>query len=394
MKKYSISPVELTPENITAITKLIAKTWKHDYGLEGFLKYDQDYFRWISKVPGFDPRLMLGAYDNRNKLIGFNGVIPGQFRWGSKVLKGGISTYLAVDPSARRHGIARALMHETFRLIEGDYDILLAYFEFKQLGKKVYESALLKFGDAGPTMKLILKSDWACKILDFDIFQESIGIEIPMRQFLEKFKLSTLSSCIKPDRDCISKRVAKKFIETSLKFPERASAAGDIGKRFKAQITEYQPGNIGAVLELVNRYPNEFELSRKMSRQELEWYLDHKNISTLIFNEKKNEYKGFISYLKQTIVSKRPFQVAWVDNGNITDLAPIEQLGLINSMLERAKAEGCAIAVLPRLGYFNNKPFIKAGFLPYPRKFELHGVVFNPKLNEVAPLKKVYTMVR
>jgi hypothetical protein len=335
---------------------------------------------------------MIGVYSKKNKLIGFNGVVPANFRWRSKIFKGGISTYLSIDPDFRRKGLARELIIETIkRSIKNQYDILLAYFDFKFTGKKVYKSAIRASVGKKYEMKLLHKADWYCKILDFEKFKNSIGVDVPMKQMLEGYRLNSLKECINDDPNCIFKRIGSKFVETSLKIPELTSEADKAGTRIEKSIVEIKNMDPDKILVLFNHYSSLLEFAQHWSASELKWYLNFKKIRTLVLNGKN---AGALTYFIQTIISKKPFRVAWIDNGYLNDLNAREQLGLVNILLTRAKDEGCAIAVLPRLEYLGKKPFIQSGFLPYPRKFELHGLIFNYQLSKLSVMKKLYTVIR
>jgi GNAT superfamily N-acetyltransferase len=392
LKDYKIKSVGLSKDNFNNIINLIDRAWKHDYGVDGFLRYDKEYFNWLTLSPEFDPELAIGVYSKKGELVGFNAVVPATYKWRSKRLKGGISTYLSIDPRHRGKGLARELILETVkRSITNKYDILLAYFDFKFIGKKVFESAIRESGIKSLEMKFMQKGDWSCKILDFNKFQNSIGLDVAMKQMLENYKLDTLKSCIKDDPKCLVKKVSSKLLETSLKIAEQTSDADKAGKRIEKSVLDARGGDVKKLLALYNHHSNSFEFAQHWSEPELKWYLKFKKIKTLILMGKKT---GALTYFIQTIVSKKPFKVAWIDNGHLGELAAREQLGLINMMLARAKKDGCAIAVLPRLGYINKKPFIQSGFLPYPRKFELHGLILNSQLRKLGLMKKLYTVIR
>ena len=84
--KFNVKPVEASKENFNNVINLITRAWKYDYGNEGFLQYDRDYFEWLYQAPEFNPQLANGIYTREGKLIGFNGVVPAKLNWKSKVI--------------------------------------------------------------------------------------------------------------------------------------------------------------------------------------------------------------------------------------------------------------------------------------------------------------------
>jgi hypothetical protein len=240
-------------------------------------------------------------------------------------------------------------------------------------------------------MKLIKKGDWYCKILDFEKFKNSIGIDVPMKQMLEGYRLDGFKSCIKDDPNCILKRIGTKFLKTSLNIPEQTSEADKAGKSINEHVMNVNDIDKNGLLELYNDYWSSIEFVQTWSEAELKWYMNNTKIKTLVFKWGK---LGALTYYIKTIESKKSFKIAWIDNGNINDLSPREQLGLVNILLSRAKDDGCVIAVLPRLGYLDKKPFIQSGFIPYPRKFEIHGVILSSQLDDIIQLKRIYSVIR
>jgi hypothetical protein len=106
-QNFIVKPVKLTKENLNQISILIDKSWQKDFGDFGHLTYPPEFLAWSLSSPDSDKRLIMGAFTPDNKLIGFNAVQPGNILIGSKKMKYGISTYLAVDPFYRRKGVAQ-----------------------------------------------------------------------------------------------------------------------------------------------------------------------------------------------------------------------------------------------------------------------------------------------
>lgn len=389
IEKLRIENIPLTTRNLNQISELINKSWLYDYRNRGFLTYPVSYISWALKSPYQNKELILGAYNKHNSLIGFNAVLPLKINFNNNVLLSGISTYLSVSPIYRKRGVAKKLLLETFeQMSKLGYDCCFAYFDTSlphEAGRPVYKSI------PNIELKKLYKSNWLVRILDVSEFLEKIGLDIPIKQILEmedsgiKKSSSITKSKIKNILNNLIKKASsdysrKLYAKPNLENHSFISSKADISKKLIAEL-----------LKIFNSNQNSTNLYHYWSQNELKWYLEGNSTRILIHRNQDNKINGIITYLLQTIKAKTNVKFAWIDFSYLKNLKSKEKKKLIAHTISTATSEGAIAIILPKTFKFNSTPFITNGFIPYPRSFDLHLILFSEKYKKMKfPIGKCY----
>jgi GNAT superfamily N-acetyltransferase len=365
-----VKPLNLNKNNLNEISILINKAWHKDFGDFGYLTYLPEFLAWSLSSPDTDKQLILGAYTKDNQLIGFNAVQPGNILLGSTKMKYGISTYLSIDPDYRRKGVARKILQNTLKVMnKKKYDICFSYFDptITTLGDKpVYDS----IPDIDVTK--VYRSKFLSRIVDMDGFVKQVGVVAPIKELLKTEK----SLCLKINRECVTDKdfIRKILVLASDYFDKLTNIVSDSKTTTEYSKMENKSKAKNEILKLLNQPHNKNELNKSWTAKDLDWYLKHDITKAILHKTKDGKINGIITYVLVYIKYKTDVKFAWIDNFNLDALNSKEKQNLINSALIQAQNDGTIAIILPRNFQYKQKPFLRNGFIPYPRDLELNVI--------------------
>ena len=329
-------------EDLIDASRLIDKAWAADYGVEGYIAYEPEILeRQFETEKG---SIWLGSYHG-DKLIGVNVSFPRKIMIEGNEVDTAIPTYLSVDPAFRRRGIAVALVKGIIeRKRNSGKRMILPYFDDEGKGKKVYEKCY-------PEMRLIRKGGWLGKILDPYKFSEKIGYDMPARKFAGgKIGMGFLG----PGNRLFS-RFLNRTLNNILPTPENYGKDAKIG-----------PSHIEEVFPLMKP---RFSWERVWSRSQLSIEIADPYSITSGYRA-GGELNSVMHFKIRKLVSRDSIAFAWFDwlYGRKGIRA------MLRDALAMAGEKGAVLALVPKMGYFSSVPFMKAGFVPFPKRFELHSI--------------------
>jgi GNAT superfamily N-acetyltransferase len=374
-----VKPVSLTKNNLNEISILLNRAWHKDFGDFGYLTYPPEFLAWSLSSPDTDKQLILGAYTEDNKLIGFNAVQPGNILLGSKKMKYGISTYLSVDPDYRRKGVARKMLQNTLKVMNKEkYDVCFSYFDpsiTTLSDKPVYDS----IPDIDVTK--VYRSKFLSRIVDMDGFVKHVGVVAPIKELLKTEK----SLCLKINRECLTDKdfIRKILVIASDFFDKFTNIVTD--SKFTTEYSKLKDKSQAQkeILKLLNQQHKKNEMIKSWTAKDLDWYLKRDITRAILHKSKNGKINGIITYVSIYIKYKTDVKFAWIDNFNLDALNSKEKQNLINSALALAQNDGTIAIILPRNFQYNQRPFIRNGFIPYPRDLELNVIPISSKAKKV-----------
>jgi len=332
----------LEAKDLADMSRLMGLSWAADYDEKGYVGYEPEIL--MRQFETEKDSVWLGSYRG-GELVGVNVSFPRKIMIEGNEVEAVIPTYLSVDPPFRRKGIATALVKG---IVERNRNtgkkLILPYFDDEGKGKKVYERYY-------PEMRLILKGSWLGKILDPDTFSEKIGYDVPARK-LTGGKLGM--ECLGPGNKLFSSFLNRTLNAIS-PTPEQYGKEAIIG-----------PSNVEEAFRLTKP---RFSWDRAWSRDELSIEIADPHSITSGYRV-GGVLKSVMHFKIRKLVSRGSITLAWFDwlygRKGIRDM--------LRDALAMAREKGAVLALVPRMGYFSTIPFMKAGFVPFPKRFELHAI--------------------
>ncbi len=332
----------LTPNDLEAASRLMDRAWSTDYGSNGYIRYEMDIL--TRQFENEKPSVWLGAFSG-DELVGVNVSFPRELMVYGRKIRAAIPTYLSVDPDARRRGIASALVKEIVKRNEAEgIELMLPYFDDEGKGKAVYSACF-------PGIFPIRSAGWLGRLLDPDTFSKGVGYDVPAAGFV-KGKLKT--DWLGADRGGLPSMIGR-AVKNFSPLPEECGGW-----------TETEKEDIDRILEMTEpRFPCERIWKRDELGRELE---DPESITAGYCTGGK--IQSIMHFKLRTIVARDSVKFAWFDW--LYGRRGIQRT-LANALV-MAKKRGAAFALVPKMGYFSSLPFIRTGFIPYPKHFELWGI--------------------
>jgi GNAT superfamily N-acetyltransferase len=355
------------------------KAWHKDFGDFGYLTYPLEFLAWSLSSPDMDKHLILGAYTKDNKLIGFNAVQPGNILMGSTKMKYGISTYLSIDPDYRRKGVARKMLQNTLVLMNKQkYDVCFSYFDpsITTLKAKPAFSSI-------PNIKIekVFRAKFLSRIVDMEGFVKKVGVVAPIKELLKTEK----SLCLKINRECVTEKdfIRKILVLASDYFDKLTNIVSDSKTTTEYSKIKNKSQAKKEILKILNKQQNKNEITRSWTTKDLDWYLKRDITKAILHKTKDGKINGIITYILVHITYKTDVKFAWIDNFNLNGLNSKEKQNLINSALIQAQNDGTVAIILPRNFQYNQRPFLRNGFIPYPRDLELNVIPLSNNAKKI-----------
>ena len=332
----------LAPDDLEAMSRLMDRAWSADYENNGYIGYEEEILKW--QFGNEKGSVWLGAFSG-DELSGVNVSFLRELLICGRKIKAAIPTYLSVDPDARRKGIASALVKEIVkRNLPERTELILPYFDDKGKGKAVYSACF-------PDMFPIRSAGWLGRLLDPDTFSERVGYHVPVAGFTKgKLKMGFPGS-EKGGLSSLIGRAVKNFSP----LPEKCDGWAGIGKK-----------DIDRILYMTApRFPCERVWKRDELMRELR---DPDSVTAGYRTGEKIE--SIMHFKLRTLMVRDSVKFAWFDW--LYGRRGIQKT-LANALV-MAKKRGAVFALVPKMGYFSPLPFIRTGFIPYPKRFELWGI--------------------
>ena len=350
----------LLKEELAGVSKLMDRAWSANYGKDGYFRYEPGILE--RQFENEEGSIWLGAYVN-DELAGVNVSFPRKIKIQGTTTEATIPTYLSVLPEWRRNGIASTLAREIVkRNRRTGIEKILPYFDDEGWGKSVYKKCY-------PGMFRIRKSSWLGKIIDHDTFSKSVGYDIPARKIVGgKLKMGFLGA----EKGGIAALINKGLENL---HPITPGYSGD---------SLIDPTDTNSILELAEPI---FPWERVWTPDEFGRELNDPDSITAGYRL-HGELCTIVHFKIRTLVTRKPVKVAWFDW--IYGRKGIKR-ALVDA-LSMAKDKGVVLSLVPKMGYFSTLPFLKAGFIPFPKGYELHCISLHG--NPPDPAKKVRLDVR
>ena len=342
------------------MSQLMDRAWSADYGEDGYFRYEPGILE--RQFENEEGSVWLGAY-SKGKLVGVNVSFPRKINILGTISETAIPTYLSVLPEYRRKNIASILVREIVKRNQRvGIKKILPYFDDEGMGSSVYKKCY-------PRMFPLHSGSWLGKIIDPDSFSERVGYDIPARKLVgKKMKMGFLSNK-KGGITALINRALENVSAIPSSYPNDAVLG---------------PSDVSRILYL--SVPC-FKWDRIWSHDELRRELGDPDSFTVgrILNGK---LLTVMHFKVRTLVTRKSVKVAWFD-------WLYGEEGIKKNLLTAiavAKESGVVLSLVPKMGYFSTIPFLKAGFIPFPKRFGLHCICLDETL--LAPVKKIRLDVR
>jgi len=350
----------LGPDDLAAASRLMDKAWSADYGNKGYIRYEAEILK--RQFENEKRSIWLGAFSG-DDLVGVNVSFPRELLVCGRKIKAAIPTYLSVDPGSRRKGIASALVKEIVKRNEAEgIELILPYFDDEGKGKAVYSACF-------PNMFPIRSAAWLGRLLDPDTFSERVGYNVPAAGFVKgKLKMDWLGA----DKGGLPSMIGR-AVKNFSSLPEECEGWTGIGKKDFDRI----------LYMTAPRFPCERVWKRDELMKELE---DPDSVTAGYGSGRKIE--SIMHFKLRTMVARDGVKFAWFDW--LYGRRGIQKT-LANALII-AKKRGAVFALVPKMGYFSSLPFMRMGFIPYPKHFEMWGIGMGG--DRLPVLKKIRLDVR
>ena len=345
---------------MAAVSQLIDRAWSADYGEEGYFRYETGILE--RQFENEEGSIWLGVY-SKGDLVGVNVSFPRTINIHGTLTETAIPTYLSVHPEYRRKNIASILVREIVtRNQRAGIEKILPYFDDEGRGKTVYKKCY-------PRMFPLHRGSWLGKIIDPDSFSKRVGYDIPAQKLVKgKMKMEFLGAK-KGGITALINKGLKNVSAIPPGYPDEAVL---------------HPADVSSMMDLAE---TSFPWDRVWSKDELRRELSDPD-SITVGHRRHGEICAMIHFKIRTLVTRKPVKVAWFDW--LYGRAGIKKVLLM--ALAMAREKGVVLSLVPKMGYFSTMPFFKAGFIPFPKEFELHCI--SPDGTQPIPVNKIRLDVR
>ncbi|MCK4717825.1 MAG: GNAT family N-acetyltransferase, partial [Thermoplasmata archaeon] len=328
---------QLRSRDLPLAAKLMDRAWAADYGICGYVRYSPALLLRQFEAGAF----WVGAFKG-DKLVGINASLPRTYRIDGERLRGGIPTYLSVEPNMRRRGVGAALIDAIIEMHESRGDsLLLPFFDREGRGQEAYKKVC-------PRMVVLKEGRWWARLLRANDFWDAVGQDVLLTQFFgggRGKKKGLVARALSP----------MAWTPPPMRYPFRKAGKRD-AKR---------------VMRVLGKTGGRFD--RRWSLEEVRNLLDDP-MTRVIIGEERGHTVSVALYRKSILASLGALRFAWFDG--VWGERRLEG-GIILAALRDAWESGCAAALWPDTGMGRVAPRIFAGFLPYPRGFVMGGIGLN-----------------
>lgn len=329
--------------DLDALGAMAYETLLEERGNDNWL----DYYRpevarqLFADVP--DPRFLIGAYDG-GRLVAFVANLPRRYRLNGQRYLGTWSTMMAAHRDYR--GAAIYLLAECLRR-SSDFGGDLAIVTIEHAGRRSVELYNKYLRPRFPLLRVRPMIPLA-RAVDLAAIVRTQGLGWPL------------------------------VAGVKLWGAHRPMVAPEVPGVVRA----YQPGDVDAILALLDSYSDHNRLVRVFSREALARRLAWPSVTETVVYVRDGTVQGFINFTAHELVSRRGRgRWAWLDFLHWANLSRPEQGALLAGAWEAAQRMGCIGLLDWTKGYYDTAPLWQARFVPYPNLIEINVWQLNPRLD-------------
>jgi len=289
-----------------------------------------------------DPRFLVAAYDG-GKLVAFLANLPRTYRLNGQCYRGVVSDMLAVRPGYSGAGVY--VIGESIRRnrdFDGDFALLTL--------EKNHRCARMLRRQKLPASKF-------CTLKTMVLLGH--GIDFP--KIVESERMSDWMARI--SRGVGACR------------PIAAPAVAGVAR-------PYQPEDLPQALALAAGRSDRNRLLRVHNERTLAHQLHTENISFTIVYERAGALRGFANVILRDVVSPRgSVRWAWLEFLCWDDCNTREKRALLAAIRQACEPLGCIGILTWHAGIRASWPFLRAGFIPYPRLVDIMAWILNPQVS-------------
>jgi GNAT superfamily N-acetyltransferase len=306
----------------------------------GEIVFLESTLRLMYGSPGQDSRLFVRAIHRRTgEVVGFMGAEPRTLAIGGERFRLCFPGCGAVHAAHRRRGIAARALVAVYELARSlGYDGAIYSFEPQAHGIDVARSLMRDLGYG--LHDLFLIEQFLVRVLDVSAAAAVVGMSWPARAALR-----LLESVPRVDDEQVRELRPDDWRSISARLEERASRSR---------------------MALVWQPP------------EVRWYLGQPGVVGAV-HEEGGEIRGFITAWEMALTgSGRTASFGWVDLVDSEQLSPKATRQLLRFVCGVARQRGWVGLHLPRLPSLDTASFVRAKFVPYPKKLLVTIAPFRP----------------
>ncbi|MBN1944664.1 MAG: GNAT family N-acetyltransferase [Bradymonadales bacterium] len=330
--------------DLEALRAMASDSWFSEYGIQTWPDlYKPDLARhYFAEVS--DPRYLVGAYDG-DRLVAFVANLPRTYRLKGKTYQAAQSCMLVGHKDYRRRHLALDLIAECLRRNqEIGIDLALLTLERKHASALMFQ-------------KHLTGQHHIERVKRMAPVARPIDMEVLVRAEKLKWYESMVMRCLGAHRPMVLPDVP-------------------------GTIRPYTASDLGSILAMLRRYPDDDCLVRVFNEESLARQLDQKNVTYTVVYEKGGETVGFINFSLLDLVNNAGrYRWAWVDFLAWAGLTWKEKKALIAGLWQNARDLGCVSIMEWTKGYYSIGPLLRSHFVTYPRYLDLMAWIFNPDLS-------------
>ena len=325
-----------------ALEAMGCEAWFEEYGENTWPNlYQPAMARYLcADLP--DPRCLVAAYDE-GKLVAFLANLPRTYRLNGRRYRGAVSDMLAVRPGYSGAGVY--VIGESIRRnrdFDGDFALLTL--------EKNHRCARMLRRQKLPASRF-------CTLKTMILLGH--GIDLPKIAESER----------------MSPWLAKICQGVGACRPIAAPAVAGV-------VRAYQPDDLPHALALTAGRSDRNRLLRVYNQSSLARQLHTEDISFTIVYERAGTLRGFANVILRDVVSPRGRdRWAWLEFLCWDDCSTGEKRALLAGVRQACEARGCIGILTWHAGIRASLPFLRAGFIPYPRLVDIMAWILNPQVS-------------
>ena len=300
--------------------------------------FTEQTFNIMYGSPSTNQELFIRAiHKPTNQMVGFLGSIPRNLSIEGTIYKFIVPSWLCVHWEHQRKGLAKAMGKKMLEEgVKMGYDGGFAIHEPEQHGVDTSYAVARETGTK--INRLVTMKEFIIRVFDI----EATASVVRLRWF------------------------EKLFFRTKLKIKEVKNP----------KIRLFKPTDSKQIYQLIQDLVNKSQIAIVQSFEEVDWMLNHQNVSCVVHENDDGIVDGFIvawEFLVAGFGNKVPF--GWLDTVHTYNLEQSDVEDLANFLSKTGVERGWKGMQTPYIPYFKAKPFKKANFFYFPKK--MHLDLFN-----------------
>jgi hypothetical protein len=262
------------------------------------------------------------------------------------------------------------MLQNTLKVMnEQKYDVCFSYFD---PSNKILKNKPAFDSIPSINYKKVFRAKFLSRIVDMNSFVKKVGAVAPIKELLKSEK----SLCLKINQECVTDKdfIRKILVLASDYFDKFTTIVADTKTTTEYSKIKNKSLARKEILTLLNTRHKKNEMTKSWAAKDLDWYLKSDITRTILHSSEDGKINGIITYIFVHIKYKTDVKFAWIDNFNMDGLRAKEKQNLINATLIQAQNDGVVSIILPRNFQYDQRPFLRNGFIPYPRNLELNVI--------------------